>query len=113
MKKHTARCEQHKDGPDFCTAGIDVSKQHLDAYELPADARPDLEHPGRRSRVRRIFCFNSAADSPQMGRRQAVANPREPSHENAVRRLGPPPFQSNLNRYAAQNRNTRIGDWKA
>ena len=36
MKKHTARCEHHKDGPDFCTVGIDVSKHHLDACELPS-----------------------------------------------------------------------------
>ena len=36
MKKHTARCEHHKDGPDSCTVGIDVSKQHLDACELPS-----------------------------------------------------------------------------
>ena len=36
MKKRTARGEHHKDGPDFCTAGIDISKQHLDAYELPS-----------------------------------------------------------------------------
>ena len=36
MKKHTARCEHHKDGPDFCTVGIDVSKHHLDVCELPS-----------------------------------------------------------------------------
>ena len=36
MKKRTARCEHHKDGPDFCTVGIDVSKQHLDACKLPS-----------------------------------------------------------------------------
>ena len=35
MKKHTAKCEHHKDGLDFCTVGIDVSKHHLDACELP------------------------------------------------------------------------------
>ena len=36
MKKHTVRSEHHKDGPDFCTIGIDVSKHHLDACELPS-----------------------------------------------------------------------------
>ena len=36
MKKHTAKCEHHKDGLDFCTVGIDVSKHHLDACELPS-----------------------------------------------------------------------------
>ena len=36
MKKRTARGEHHKDGPDFCTVGTDISKQHLDAYELPS-----------------------------------------------------------------------------
>ena len=36
MKKRTARCEHHKDGLDFCTVGIDVSKQHLDVCELPS-----------------------------------------------------------------------------
>ena len=36
MKKRTARGEHHKDGPDFRTAGIDVSKQNLDVCELPS-----------------------------------------------------------------------------
>ena len=36
MKKHTAKCEHQKDGLDFYTVGIDVSKQHLDACELPS-----------------------------------------------------------------------------
>ena len=78
---------------------------------------PAASHSGngglRVAHARPLVCFNSAADSPPVGCRQAVANPCDPSHENAVRRWGPPPFQSNLNRYAAQNRNTRIGDWKA
>ena len=114
MKKRTARGEHHKDGPDFCTAGIDISKQHLDAYELPSgcEARFSNTREGVRA-FGTLFVLIVLPTAHQLGRRQAVANPREPSHENAVRRLGPPPFQSNLNRYADQNRNTRIGDWKA
>ena len=36
MKKRTARSEHQKDGPDVCTVGIDVSKQHRDVCELPS-----------------------------------------------------------------------------
>ena len=71
----------------------------------PPGTGPAAGHSGadglRGAHARPLVCFNSAADSPPVGRRQAVVNPCAPSHENAVRRWGPPPFQSNLNRYAA------------
>ena len=46
MKKRTARCEHHKDGPDVCTVGIDVSKQHRDVCELPSGCEARFSNTG-------------------------------------------------------------------
>ena len=35
-KNNTSDCAQCADGGDFCVVGVDVSKKHLDAHELPS-----------------------------------------------------------------------------
>ena len=35
IKNNTSVCAQCADGGDFCVVGVDVSKKHLDAHELP------------------------------------------------------------------------------
>ena len=48
-KKNTPSREHGADGHDFRVVGVDVSKKHLDAHELPGGARRGSRTPARAS----------------------------------------------------------------
>ena len=56
-KNNTSDCAQCADGGDFCVVGVDVSKKHLDAHELPSGRSKQFENTRAGIRaLRRWLC---------------------------------------------------------